>query len=337
MFGTYRTLLALMVVATHLGGVPDIGAYAVFGFYVLSGYLMTLIMQKDYGYSIAGIYKYGVNRFLRIYPIYWVSIGISVILILLVGGARMSEYQEFIYMPSTLKQYLKNILLVLRIWDSPRLTPPAWALTVEIFYYILIGLGISRKSIVLPWLAFGVVYHSICVIYGLGVDYRYFSVMAASLPFATGAVIFHYKDEFLHRLNSLRGKQRDFLPLFGVFLFFLNWTVGVVFEWMGLLCFYINYVICAFIVVLLTEPNRLGYIPKKFDKFMGDFSYPIYLIHYQVGFVALLLLEFLGIELGRPSYILMFVSIPLIFLVSWLITVSLERPIEVLRAQIKTR
>lgn len=49
MFGTYRAFLALMVVALHLGGIPKIGAYAVFGFYCLSGYLMTLIMQTNYG------------------------------------------------------------------------------------------------------------------------------------------------------------------------------------------------------------------------------------------------------------------------------------------------
>lgn len=68
MFGTYRTILALMVVFLHLGGVPRIGAYAVFGFYCLSGYLMTLIMQTTYGYSFQGVIKYGINRFLRNYP-----------------------------------------------------------------------------------------------------------------------------------------------------------------------------------------------------------------------------------------------------------------------------
>jgi len=80
MFGTYRTLLALMVVALHLGGL-SMGGYAVFGFYVLSGYLMTLIMQNNYGYSALGFYKYALNRFLRIYPIYWVSIVFSAILV----------------------------------------------------------------------------------------------------------------------------------------------------------------------------------------------------------------------------------------------------------------
>ena len=58
MFGTYRTLLALMVVALHLGGYRVMGAYAVFGFYILSGYLMTLIMHVSYGYSTSGFGRY---------------------------------------------------------------------------------------------------------------------------------------------------------------------------------------------------------------------------------------------------------------------------------------
>ncbi|MFT5239279.1 MAG: peptidoglycan/LPS O-acetylase OafA/YrhL [Candidatus Promineifilaceae bacterium] len=74
MFGTYRALLAFMVVALHLGGVPIIGPYAVFGFYILSGYLMTTIMHTRYGYSPVGFLQYAVNRALRIYPAYWVSL-----------------------------------------------------------------------------------------------------------------------------------------------------------------------------------------------------------------------------------------------------------------------
>ena len=61
MFGTYRTLLAVMVVFLHIGGVPVLGGYAVFGFYILSGYLMTFIMQNNYGYDRSGLAKYALN------------------------------------------------------------------------------------------------------------------------------------------------------------------------------------------------------------------------------------------------------------------------------------
>ena len=51
MFGTLRTILALMVAAGHLTDQWQIGTYAVFAFYIISGYLMTLIMHESYGFT----------------------------------------------------------------------------------------------------------------------------------------------------------------------------------------------------------------------------------------------------------------------------------------------
>ena len=53
--GIYRFLLALNVVIFHLLDVPAIGPFAVFSFFVLSGFLMTLIMKETYGYSLSGL------------------------------------------------------------------------------------------------------------------------------------------------------------------------------------------------------------------------------------------------------------------------------------------
>ena len=71
MLGTYRVILALMVVFQHLGKSYQLGAYAVFTFFVISGYLMTYILNENYGYSLRGRMKYLLNRILRIYPVYW--------------------------------------------------------------------------------------------------------------------------------------------------------------------------------------------------------------------------------------------------------------------------
>jgi peptidoglycan/LPS O-acetylase OafA/YrhL len=52
-----QVCLSIMVVVYHLGGRPvadsvgEIGAYAVFGFYVLSGYLMTLVLNERYHFN----------------------------------------------------------------------------------------------------------------------------------------------------------------------------------------------------------------------------------------------------------------------------------------------
>ena len=78
MFGTYRFLLACLVLVTHLAGVRCAGAYAVFGFYLLSGYLMTLVLNERYGFSPNGFGRYVANRALRIYPPYLAILGFGV-------------------------------------------------------------------------------------------------------------------------------------------------------------------------------------------------------------------------------------------------------------------
>lgn len=48
-----------------------VGQYALHGFFILSGYLMTYVMHNTYGYSAKGIVYFGVNRFLQLFPAYW--------------------------------------------------------------------------------------------------------------------------------------------------------------------------------------------------------------------------------------------------------------------------
>ena len=336
MFGTYRTLLALMVVALHIGGVPVIGVYAVFGFYVLSGYLMTLIMQRNYGYTWRGRYKYAINRFLRIYPIYWVSIALSALLIFLLGSEYTSSYHQAIYLPGNLTETLNNVFIFFPLREWPRLTPPAWALTVELFFYICIGLGLSRnRKIVLYWFCISVLYHVAIVVSGLEWKYRYFTIPAASLPFSTGALLFHYNNDIMSYVRKVNGAIYNYLPLIVFSGLLVNWISGYLLGISEGVSFYLNYIMCAFMVAVLSERESLPYVTRRMDKWLGDLSYPIYLVHYQVGLIVIVLMARWGIEFERPDIILMIISVPLILVVSWLIASSIEKPIEVLRSRVK--
>ncbi len=62
MFGAYRTFLALLFVFLHLGGVDAIGGYAAFGFYALSGYLLTLIMHERHDCAVPGPGRWVLQR-----------------------------------------------------------------------------------------------------------------------------------------------------------------------------------------------------------------------------------------------------------------------------------
>lgn len=68
--GAWRLFLAALVVLSHLWApmVQGYAAYAVWGFFVLSAYLMTFVLTQKYGFTKQGLRDYAWNRFLRIMP-----------------------------------------------------------------------------------------------------------------------------------------------------------------------------------------------------------------------------------------------------------------------------
>lgn len=336
MFGTYRTLLALMVVAYHIGGVPTIGEYAVFGFYSLSGYLMTLIMQQNYHYTARGIGKYALNRFLRIYPIYWISILLSLLLIAVMGENVTRNYHHAIFLPESIGDALKNLFLFFPPGSVPRLTPPAWALTVELFFYICIGLGLSRyKRLVQVWLAASAIYHVYAYAAGLDFSHRYYPIAAASLPFSAGAMVYHYRDRLNGLVARIAGKGAGYLAYAVFTLILLNWYLGVLAGQSHGLFFYVNFILCSAMVAILMQVQELPFLPSRLDKWMGDLSYPIYLVHYQVALFVIVVLGWAGKPVTRPDMLLMYLSIPVIIIASYVMTRVVELPIERIRTMVK--
>jgi len=297
-----------------------------------------LILQTNYGYSKKGFKKYALNRFLRLYPIYWVSIIFTLILIFGIGSDLTSNYKSEMTLPTSIYEIFTNVAIFFPFLEPTRLTPPAWALTVEIFFYIMMGVGLSKnKKITLIWFVFSILYHIGVYVFSLPGGYRYFTIFAASLPFSTGALIFYYRSELSQILKSVSGRLHDYLPVFLACLFVLNWLLAFSQKAFLGMFFYSNFAICAFIVAVLSNRKSLPFINKKFDNWLGDFSYPIYLFHFQVGLLVVVVLRSIGIELIRPDLILLAISIPLLFILSWLVTLTIERPIESIRRKIKAK
>lgn len=336
MFGTYRTLLAFAVVAMHLGGLKMSGNFAVFSFYLLSGYLMTYIMQRNYGYTASGMRYYALNRGLRIYPAYWVALSLSLLLIAGFGQDMSLKYHDAIYLPTNLKEVLQNLFLVLAHDDKPRLTPPVWALTVELFFYILIGLGLSRTRLLsCLWLAASVLYHVAGIYMGLSFGDRYFPVYAASLPFSAGAVIYHFRPQLTALVKSGNAKFNEWMPLLGATAMVANYAVGYYFSALYGWAFYTNIISAAFMVVILSDRGLLPWITKSFDQWVGDLSYPIYLTHLQAGFIVFAVMDLIGMHYGRMNWIIMAGGSVLVLLLSWAIAVMVGEPVEKLRGFVK--
>lgn len=204
------------------------GHYGVFGFFMLSGYLMTLIMNSNYGYKSRGIAIYGVNRLLRIYPMYWLACLISIGVLLLLDSWR-SGVNSVYFMPETPQQWLKNLALTVRVSTSPLLIAPAWTLTVELFYYVFIGLGVSRnRKITAVWLLVSIAYTIYMLVIGSSFGSRFFTLGAASLPLAVGACLYHWRDVASNKLSLLASHAAG--PVIALSLFLIN---GITANYLG--------------------------------------------------------------------------------------------------------
>jgi peptidoglycan/LPS O-acetylase OafA/YrhL len=342
MFGTYRTILALMVLVAHVFGPYQLGIYAVFGFYVLSGLLMTTIMHKTYGYNLKGQLRYLTNRFLRIYPAYWLTILISLIGILIIGENVAQKYHDKFLVPTNFEEILRNILIVFSHESKPQLSPSAWALSVEIFFYLVICFGLSKTyRRTLTWLIVSIVYTLLLIIFDHQWEDRYFPIQAASLPFAIGSYLYFVIKE--NRWKELFQKQYLHPALLTVILlvnFALHWTIErkanipLVFE----TGFYINLVLVASIVLGLAYGQSYPFLNKGIDKHIGDLSYPIYLLHWQIGlFVSFLILGTPYRNNSIKGAIVLCVAIPVTILISFLMVRFVDRPMDKIRAAIKPK
>jgi len=336
MLGTLRFALAILVVISHLWQKPYwLGSYAVFSFYMISGYLMTLIMNRKYGFNRDGIGRFALNRILRIYPPYYIAVLLTVALIALIGADAVRTFKEPMHLPTAPSEIAGNLLLItLDPSSGSRLVPPAWALGVELVFYALIAAGLGRtRAIVLGWFGVSLILCAYLLLSGADFDTRYFTLSAASLPFSMGALLFHFRAEITAALRSvnLYGALFLYLALLGApalqKLLIADFTPLM--HPQGFY-FYANIPISFVLIAKLIDIRKLPLISRKFDEQLGNLSYPIYLIHWQIGLIAAWIL----LQDNRPGLPLLMTSLPLILLAAMAINRWVEQPIERLRTKI---
>ncbi|CAL1151143.1 unnamed protein product [Cladocopium goreaui] len=344
-FGLLRTTLALMVMVYHLlASLPEIGQYAVFGFYVISGYLMTLVTTERYGHTVRGGAAFLTNRALRIYPGYLAAVAVSLACVLVVGDGFTSAYNRNMGAPATLAGWLSNLSLGFPGWNPmearPRLVPPAWTLTVEMLFYAAIGCGLATTPRrVGVWIAGSLAYVLATFALGLPNVHRYAPVAAASLPFAIGAAAYHLSiaDTIrLHAHAAAYARLAYFVLLSNCAFFALGGadSIGVARD-VGL---YVNTAISGILVLSLARGGQIAPISAGLDRAVGDYSYPVYLLHWQGGLIASLLLFGSPVRGWSPQGLIGFVAAGVIVAVgSWLMINAVERPMQGLRDRVRRR
>lgn len=285
--GYFRFILAALVCSNHLWIIGGVGRYAVFSFYILSGYLMTTVICERYGTSFDGIKKYAINRLLRIYPIYLLAFFLTILSISILGAENTHVVDSNLSIPSTIKGWLMNITLIgLDFNVQERTIPPSWTLFIELFFYAMIPFAIrlGAKFITL-WVITSVLYHAYFLYTatdaGLDWNSRYGTIFAGSLGFSLGCAA-----RFLP-VGELKFKGAITISILGLLFSYAVPTFFMLagyndkdWRYISTYPFYLSMIFSLMFII-----NSIDIKQSSLGKLLGELSYPLYLVHIPAGFI----------------------------------------------------
>jgi peptidoglycan/LPS O-acetylase OafA/YrhL len=349
--GLIRFLLAYAVIVGHFTFFPTyklIGTdTAVEAFFVLSGFYIAMIWDTQYN----SVKDFWINRFLRLYPAYFVIAATNLIVNLIDPG----DLKNIFTFPPLMSIYLifTNATMILQDWamflglrdghfhfvadfqnSSPvimryLLIPQAWTLGVEISLYILAPILFVKKfKYVYIFFIVSLLIRVYLMMHGKFEDpwgYRFFPNELALFMMGAVAYCFYSKIKFDSNpdLYNLLGKWLTTL-IVGFIIFFPNISAEYEFK-KGL-----------FYLLLASATPFIFYYSKsnKWDRFIGELSYPMYL-------VWALRIDVVGpfarfFNLTSESAIGV-VSYGWIIIMSILIHLYVERPFEKIRARFRSK
>lgn len=334
MLGLLRFTLAAFVVIAHLAEnikiVSHLGVFAVFGFYLVSGYLMTAVLNETYSFKFS---SFALNRFLRLFPIYYLVAAISVIILILAPDS--SNFHPAWNVQFRLIDVLGNSLVFpFEFYDASfRLVPPAWSVAVELICYFLIWLFVARNQhFAIATFSIALTYHVVSLLAGMDWSKRYFPFYAALLPFSIGACIY-YSRNFFSALNNYSTLKISGAA-FSVWVFNLA-ICGVVSGLGGSyfdLFFYVNLACLWVLVSCMITPTFSGRL-RKSGKLLGDLAYPVFLTHWIVAF----LISVFIVDGQRRGLSLLAASVLPILAISFSLSWLADRLLEPLRDKIRNR
>lgn len=309
--GCLRLLLAICVVISHnqpmFGLYMLNGEYAVEIFFMVSGFYMALILNEKY--SGPGSYKIFIsNRLLKIYPAYYAclvaTIAISLIFYFTMGNPL--KLWPFISYFDNLGLSAKSFIIAANSFifgqdafmfagvdmnkgeifftDNFRntklplfnylLVPQAWSISIELMFYLIAPFIVRRRiSVIIPFIAISFFIKNYTTnVLGMNYDpwtYRFFFSEVGY--FLLGAVAYRLLPG-VNIINSIKLIPISIIAITASFIIFFH-EIDYQYKYEFL---------CA--LFFFAIPIAFSFCKKNnADRYIGELSYPVYLIHYIVS------------------------------------------------------
>lgn len=268
--GVLRILLALSVGICHSVPIFDLslcgGDLAVELFFLISGFYMALILTRKYDRAV----DFFKARAIRLYPIYWITLAISLIFDfadLWLRGRPGPGLMMWMQHPPAGMAAFHMIFANLTFFGSFPINADylfvhqSWTLGVEVLFYLTAPYLLRRMRLIFPSLAVSLILAHV----SFGGMERFFGFFWPL--FLSGALVYHLSQRGLGIKN----------PAMGV----AGW--GAIFfqptSWIGCTTF--------FVIVALSLPALFDFTNRNlWDRRLGELSYPAYIMHWLVLFLV---------------------------------------------------
>lgn len=307
--GLLRFILAISVVIAHSSPIYGFslvgGQIAVQAFYIISGFYMALILNEKYIGKNDSYTLFITNRFLRLFPIYWTVLLLTVLYSIIVHFChtdinaeclryymdyfRTMNMGSFIFLMFTnLFLFLQDTIMFLGLntstgnlfftpdfrETSPMLynflfIPQAWTIGIEIAFYLIAPFLVRKKlKIIIPLVILSIILRFVLSLNGLKDDpwsYRFFPTELAF--FLLGIISYRiYKN--LNRTNKKTFYSKVIWYGMIIFTLFFNLLPIPHRVFVYMLTFFLG---LPFIFQLTKK--------WKYDTYIGELSYIIYISH----------------------------------------------------------
>ncbi|MEZ0542774.1 acyltransferase family protein [Fibrella arboris] len=320
--GLLRFLLAAMVVFVHAGQLPGFptigGSLAVQTFYIISGFYMALILNEKYVSQPHAYRLFLTNRILRLLPVYYVVISLTLLMGIALGvttGHRELEFfralrdnYDQLSVPTIALLAFTNLTLIGQDWlsfltidpatgtlaftdnfnqspvnlNSLLLLQPTWTVSLELTFYLIAPFLVRRRS----WVLVLVMVLSVAIRLALR-HFAHLDSMAWSYRFFPSELLYFVAGALAYRgYRTLKNQQLPswLCPLAVGLTLVYTCFFGLIHQQLTQLGVPGSFSSGSYrVVVAVCLPFIFLYTKhSRIDAKIGELSYPLYIVHFLV-------------------------------------------------------